>query len=213
MLSEKASYIEEKISATKVLPLYTATNLDYLDKLEKILLANNVPLIEVTFRSDLALDAIRQLAASGRLIVGAGTVRTLEQAQSAIENGAQFIVCPAVVPSVIDYCIKNGIAVFPGTATPTDIQQATSFGLKVVKFFPANIYGGLKAIQALSGPFYDVQFLPTGGIHQGNVNEYLSNEQVIAVGGSFIISEETMALDDGKTADDQLKALMAQING
>lgn len=213
MLSDKAKRIEEMIRATKVLPLYTSTNLDYLDTLERILLSNNVTLIEVTFRSNLAIEAIRHLAASGELIVGAGTVRTIKQAQAAIENGAQFIVCPAIVPSVIDYCLENGVAVFPGTATPTDIQQAISFGLKVVKFFPANIYGGIEAIQALSGPYYDVQFLPTGGIHQDNVKDYLNNKQVIAVGGSFIISEEKIAVDDGKTANEALRNLMSQING
>ena len=140
--------IYRQIEETKLLPLYTATDLSCLERLEEILVKNEVRFIEVTFRSDLALDAIRKLAQSGELIVGAGTVRTLKEAKDAVENGAKFIVSPAIVPDVIEYCIGQDIPVFPGTATPGDIQRATEYGIKVVKFFPADIYGGLKAINA-----------------------------------------------------------------
>lgn len=208
----ETSTIYEQIKKTKLLPLYTATDLSVLPTLEKILVANDVRLIEVTFRSDLAAQAMKQLSASGDLIVGAGTVRSLAEAKLAIENGAQFIVSPAVVPEVIQYCIAQDIPVFPGTATPTDIQQALDFGIHVVKFFPANIYGGLAAIQALSGPFYDVAFLPTGGIDASNVNEYLASDAIIAVGGSFIISEKAIQKDGGLSANQALQALVKQIS-
>lgn len=208
----ETSTIYEQIKKTKLLPLYTATDLSVLPTLEKILVANDVRLIEVTFRSDLAAQAMKQLSASGDLIVGAGTVRSLAEAKLAIENGAQFIVSPAVVPEVIQYCLAQDIPVFPGTATPTDIQQALDFGIHVVKFFPANIYGGLAAIQALSGPFYDVAFLPTGGIDASNVNEYLASDAIIAVGGSFIISEKAIQKDGGLSANQALQALVKQIS-
>lgn len=208
----ETSTIYEQIKKTKLLPLYTATDLNVLPTLEKILVANDVRLIEVTFRSDLAAQAMKQLSASGALIVGAGTVRSLAEAKLAIENGAQFIVSPAVVPEVIQYCLAQDIPVFPGTATPTDIQQALDFGIHVVKFFPANIYGGLAAIQALSGPFYDVAFLPTGGIDASNVNEYLASDAIIAVGGSFIISEKAIQKDGGLSANQALQALVKQIS-
>lgn len=208
----ETSTIYEQIKKTKLLPLYTATDLSVLPTLEKILVANDVRLIEVTFRSDLAAQAMKQLSASGDLIVGAGTVRSLAEAKLAIENGAQFIVSPAVVPEVIQYCLAQDIPVFPGTATPTDIQQALDFGIHVVKFFPANIYGGLAAIQALSGPFYDVAFLPTGGIDASNVNDYLASDAIIAVGGSFIISEKTIQKDGGLSANQALQALVKQIS-
>ncbi len=208
----ETSTIYEQIKKTKLLPLYTATDLSVLPTLEKILVANDVRLIEVTFRSDLAAQAMKQLSASGDLIVGAGTVRSLDEAKLAIENGAQFIVSPAVVPEVIQYCLAQDIPVFPGTATPTDIQQALDFGIHVVKFFPANIYGGLAAIQALSGPFYDVAFLPTGGIDASNVNEYLASDAIIAVGGSFIISEKAIQKDGGLSANQALQALVKQIS-
>lgn len=153
MLANMEHVIYRQIEETKLLPLYTATDLAYLDRLEEILVRNEVRFIEVTFRSSLATDAIKKLAQSGELIVGAGTVRTLKEAKSAITSGAKFIVSPAIVPEVIEYCIKQDVPVFPGTATPRDIQLATEYGIKVVKFFPADIYGGLKAINALSGPF------------------------------------------------------------
>lgn len=203
--------VYKKLGEIKLLPLYTATDLKYLDDLEEILLQNDVPFIEVTFRSNLALDAINKLSQSGKLIVGAGTVRTLEEAKNAIENGASFIVSPAVIPEVIEYCIENEVPVFPGTATPTEIQKVVSYGLNVVKYFPADIYGGLKAIKALSGPFYDVKFLPTGGINADNFMDYVSNDYILAVGGSFIISEKMIKEEGKEKTSNLLKSLVDQI--
>ncbi|WP_086314790.1 2-dehydro-3-deoxyphosphogluconate aldolase/4-hydroxy-2-oxoglutarate aldolase [Enterococcus sp. 7F3_DIV0205] len=204
---EKKELMYQTLADCKLLPLYTATDLSYLPQVEELLLRNELPFIEVTFRSDLALEAIKQLAASGKLIVGAGTVRTLQEARDATSNGAQFIVSPAIVPEVIEFCLERNIPVFPGTATPRDIQQALDFGLHVVKFFPADIYGGLKAIKSLSGPFYDVKFLPTGGIHESNFLEYVNAEEIIAVGGSFILSEK-MIREDVESADEHLQQLV-----
>lgn len=203
--------VYEQLTQTKLLPLYTATDLSYLTKVEEILLENKVPMIEVTFRSELAAEAIKQLSASGKLMVGAGTVRTLAEAKIAIENGAQFVVSPAVVPDVIEYCLEQDVPVFPGTATPRDIQLAADYGINVVKFFPADIYGGLKAINALSGPFYDIKFLPTGGINEENFVEYLENPHVLGVGGSFILSEKIIKEDDGVKMNQILKSLVEQI--
>lgn len=204
--------VYEQLSQTKLLPLYTATDLSYLSVVEEILIENNVPLIEVTFRSELAAEAIKRLAESGKLMVGAGTVRTLAEAKIAVENGAQFVVSPAVVPDVIEYCLDHEVPVFPGTATPRDIQQAADYGLKVVKFFPADIYGGLKVIDALSGPFYDIKFLPTGGINGENFLEYLDNPNVVGVGGSFILSEKVIKEDNGKKMNQLLHSYVQQIN-
>lgn len=192
----------------KLLPLYTATDLSCLPTVEKVLLDNALPLIEVTFRSDLAITAIKNLSKSGKLIVGAGTVKTKAQAVAAIENGAQFIVSPAVVPEVIEYCLRQEIPVFPGVATPNDIQCALDLQLDVLKFFPADIYGGLKAIKALSGPYFEVEFVPTGGISLTNLKDYLSFEKIIAVGGSFILSEEIVKADNGLQAAAILKKVI-----
>ncbi|MGX7109489.1 bifunctional 4-hydroxy-2-oxoglutarate aldolase/2-dehydro-3-deoxy-phosphogluconate aldolase [Facklamia miroungae] len=200
-----------KIEKVKLLPLYTATDLDYLNLLEEILLKNNVPVVEVTYRSDLTGQAINQLARSGKLIVGAGTVRSLDQAKEAVKNGAKFIVSPAVIPAVIKFGIEQNIPVFPGVSTANDIQRATEFGINVVKFFPANISGGLKAINSLSGPYFDIQFLPTGGINLENYLEYLANDHVIAVGGSFIISESILKEENGQKADQALAKIVQSI--
>lgn len=191
-------YLEMK--EKRLLPLYTVTQLDLLPLVEKILVDNQLPLIEVTFRSELAVEAIKILAKSGKLLVGAGTVKTLAQAKAAVESGAKFIVSPAVVPDVISYCQEQQIPVFPGVATPNDIQRAYELGLDVVKFFPADIYGGLKAIKALAGPYFEMEFVPTGGIHQGNLQDYLDFEKILAVGGSFILSEALVAADGGVKA-------------
>lgn len=211
MLANMEHEIYKAIEDVKLLPLYTATDLAYLDRLEEVLVKNDVRFIEVTFRSELASAAIKKLAESGKLIVGAGTVRSLEQAKDAVENGAEFIVSPAVIPAVIEYGIENDIPVFPGVSTARDIQLATEYGIKVVKFFPADISGGLKAINALSGPYYDVRFLPTGGIGPDNYMEYIANENIIAVGGSFIVSESSIKEDDGKTADKVLSEIVKTI--
>lgn len=203
--------IYKEIKKTKLLPLYTAKDLTLLEKLEELLIKNDVKLIEVTYRSNLASAAIKKLAKSGNLIVGAGTVRSLDQAKDAVKNGAKFIVSPALIPEVIEYCIESDIPVFPGVSTAGDIQRATEYGIKVVKFFPANISGGLKAIDALSGPYYDVKFLPTGGINEENYVEYIQNENIIAVGGSFIISESALIKDNGSTADKVLAKIVETI--
>ena len=194
----------QQLATCKLLPLYTATDLRYLPQVESVLVENELPFIEVTFRSQLALPAIKQLAASGNLIVGAGTVRTLKEAQEAVANGAQFIVSPAIVPEVIDFCLANEVPIFPGTATPGEIQRALAYGLRVVKFFPADIYGGLKAIKSLSGPFYDVQFLQT------NFIEYVEAKEVLAVGGSFILSEK-MLQEDEASARQHVQSLLTKI--
>ena len=199
----------QQLATCKLLPLYTATDLRYLPQVESVLVENELPFIEVTFRSQLAF-AIKQLAASGNLIVGAGTVRTLKEAQEAVANGAQFIVSPAIVPEVIDFCLANEVPIFPGTATPGEIQRALAYGLRVVKFFPADIYGGLKAIKSLSGPFYDVQFLPTGGIDETNFIEYVEAKEVLAVGGSFILSEK-MLQEDEASARQHVQSLLTKI--
>lgn len=204
--------IYQKLMATKLLPLYTATDLSYLDLAEQLLIKHDIRFIEVTFRSDLACEAIKHLSKSGELIVGAGTVRTVEEAKKAIENGAKFIVSPAISSSVIEYCLSQDVLIFPGTATPSDIQRAFEYGIKTVKFFPANIYGGLDAINALSGPFGDIKFLPTGGIDETNFMKYLNNENIIAVGGSFIFSESFLIDDNGVKADKILEKLVKKMN-
>lgn len=202
--------LDEQLHSEKLLPLYTVTRLDLLPVLEDVLLEHNIHFIEIAYRSDLATQAIKQLAASNKLIVGAGTVCTVETAKQAIDSGAQFIVMPGIHPDVVRYCQERNIPVYPGAVTPAEIVQAINLGLNVVKFFPANVYGGLTAIKNLAGPFPNIKFVPTGGIDENNFKEYIDNSSILAVGGSFIISEKILALDNGDTARKNLSTILSR---
>lgn len=201
-----------QLKKEKLLPLYTVHNLDLLPLVEDVLLSNNLHFIEVTYRSSLASKAIEYLATSNKLIVGAGTVCDVKTAQDAIEHGAKFIVMPGIYPDVVDYCKQQRVPVFPGAVTPSEIITAINLGLSVVKFFPANIYGGLSAIQNLSGPFPNMLFIPTGGIDISNYVDYIKHPNVLAVGGSFIISEKLIAQDNGLSAKLHLSCLMTKLH-
>ena len=121
------------------------------------------------------------------LLVGAGTVLRIDQVETAIEKGAKFIVSPGFNPKVVSFCVDNGIPITPGISNPTDIEMAIELGLKVVKFFPAEAFGGLKTLKAISAPYGGLQFIPTGGINADNVAEYLAFPKVLACGGSWMV--------------------------
>lgn len=143
---------------------------------------------EITFRTACAKEAIAiGTKAFEDMNIGAGTVITAEQAKSAVQAGARFIVSPGFSDEVARYCTDEKIPYYPGCVTPTEIMRALSYGLNVVKFFPAGVYGGLKAMKALSAPFPQVRFIPTGGVDLSNLKEYLDFDKVYAVGGSFMM--------------------------
>ena len=150
------------------------------------MVAGGIDVMEITFRTAAAPDAIKAVADNcPDMLVGAGTILNLTQCKQAVEMGAKFIVSPGFDAEVVGWCIENGIAVTPGCVTPTEITAAVNMGLKVVKFFPANIYGGLAAMKTLSGPFPGVKFLPTGGVNAANIKEYVDAPFIHAVGGSW----------------------------
>lgn len=143
---------------------------------------------EITFRTACAKDAIAiGTKAFEDMNIGAGTVINAEQAKSAVQAGAKFIVSPGFSDEVARYCTDEKIPYYPGCVTPTEIMRALSYGLNVVKFFPAGVYGGLKAMKALSAPFPQIRFIPTGGVDLSNLKEYLDFDKVYAVGGSFMM--------------------------
>lgn len=143
---------------------------------------------EITFRTACAEEAIALAAkAFPDMNVGAGTVINLEQAKKAVKAGAKFIVSPGLSEEVAIFCKEKGLPYFPGCVTPTEIMKALSLGIEIVKFFPANVYGGLKALKALSAPFPQVKFIPTGGVDLTNLAEFLSFDKIYAVGGSFMM--------------------------
>lgn len=143
---------------------------------------------EITFRTACAKEAIAiGTKAFEDMNIGAGTVINAEQAKSAVQAGARFIVSPGFSDEVARYCTDEKIPYYPGCVTPTEIMRALSYGMNVVKFFPAGVYGGLKAMKALSAPFPQVRFIPTGGVDLSNLKEYLDFDKVYAVGGSFMM--------------------------
>ena len=160
----------------------------------KALLAGGVDVMEITFRTAAAADSIEAVAKEcPDMLVGAGTVITLEQCKNAVARGAKFIVSPGFSEEVVSYCVEHGVAVAPGCVTPTEIMSAMKYGLKMVKFFPANVYGGLKAMKNLSAPFVGMKFLPTGGVNSDNIREYIDAPFIHAVGGSWVCPKADIA--------------------
>ena len=153
----------------------------------KALLAGGVNVMEITFRTAAAAESIKAVAEScPEMLVGAGTVISLDQCKQALECGAKFIVSPGFDEELVSWCVARDVAITPGCVTPTEIMAARKLGLNVVKFFPAGVYGGLKAMKALSAPFGGVKFIPTGGVDAKNLKEYLEAPFVHAVGGSWL---------------------------
>ena len=160
----------------------------------KAMLAGGIDVMEITFRTAAAADSIKAVAQEcPDMVVGAGTVINLEQCKLAVECGAKFIVSPGYDEETVAWCCDNGIPVTPGCVTPTEIMMALKHGLKVLKFFPANVYGGLSAIKSLAGPFGGVKFIPTGGVNQQNLGEFVSNPSIHAVGGSWVCPKADIA--------------------
>lgn len=158
------------------------------------LLAGGVGVMEITFRTAAAPDAIAAVAtACPDMLVGAGTILNLEQCKLAVERGAKFIVSPGFDAEVVAWCVEHNIAVCPGCVTPTEIMAALKLGVNIVKFFPANVYGGLTAMKNLSAPFGSVKFLPTGGVNTANIREYYTAPFIHAVGGSWVCPKADIA--------------------
>ena len=171
-----------------------------LDKVEdaiptaKAMAAGGVDTMEITFRTACAPEAIKAVAENcPDVLVGAGTIINLEQCKLAVEMGAKFIVSPGFSEEVVAWCVENGIPVAPGCVTPTEIMSALKYGLKMVKFFPANVYGGLNAMKNLSAPFVGLKFLPTGGVNSANIKEYIDAPFIHAVGGSWVCPKNEIA--------------------
>lgn len=174
----------------KYIPVVVIKELSETDKILSALKADGINCAEITFRTACAEEAIEYAVKNyPEMSIGAGTVINAEQCRAALKAGTKFIVSPGLSVSVAEVCRENGVPYYPGCVTPTEIMQALELGITTVKFFPANIYGGLKALKALSAPFPQVRFIPTGGVDRGNIDEFLSFDKVIAIGGSFFVKE------------------------
>lgn len=183
-----------------VIPVVSLDRVEAAIPLAEALLNGGLPCAEITFRTAAAEPAIRAISkAFPEILVGAGTILNEEQIERALAAGAKFIVSPGFAAGVVNFCQDKHIPVFPGICTPTDIQAAIETGVTVLKFFPADAFGGLKTLKALSAPFPNVEFIPTGGISAANLGEYLGFKKVLACGGSWMVKSEL--INDGKFAE------------
>ena len=184
----------ERLKNAGIVPVVVLENARDAVPTAQAMLAGGIDVMEITFRTAAAADSIRAVSENcPDMLVGAGTVLNLEQCRLAVKMGAKFIVSPGFDRDVVSYCLENGISVTPGCVTPTEITAAVNMGLKVVKFFPANVYGGLKAMKNLSAPFVGIKFIPTGGVNAANVREYMDAPFIHAVGGSWVCPKAEIA--------------------
>jgi 2-dehydro-3-deoxyphosphogluconate aldolase/(4S)-4-hydroxy-2-oxoglutarate aldolase len=176
----------DALRACRIVPVVKLPNPECAEPLGRALLAGGISCIEVTFRSAAAEEGIRILSRVSGLLVGAGTIRSVEQARAAQRAGARFIVSPGLRADVVRYALAEGIAVSPGVCTPTEVEQALDLGVKVLKFFPAESFGGTGTLKALGAVYPDVPFMPTGGINTKNLLDYLALDNVLCCGGSWL---------------------------
>lgn len=174
----------------KCIPVVVIKELSQTDTILTALKNHGINCAEITFRTACAAEAIEYACKNyPDMNVGAGTVINAEQCEKALAAGAKFIVSPGLSVAVANICKERGVPYYPGCVTPTEIMQALDLGITIVKFFPANVYGGLKALKALSAPFPQVKFIPTGGVNRENIEEFFAFDKVYAVGGSFFVDE------------------------
>jgi 2-dehydro-3-deoxyphosphogluconate aldolase/(4S)-4-hydroxy-2-oxoglutarate aldolase len=184
--------IQNKLEEAYLIPVVVIDDAARAGDAAKALAAGGIKVMEITLRTEAGLDSIERAAkACPDLLVGGGTVLSLEQCRQAVSRGASFIVSPGYDPEIVYYCIKNNIMAVPGCVTPTEITAAMKAGINIVKFFPANVYGGIKAMKALSGPFPHLKFVPTGGVDLNNLAEYVI-PQVFAIGGGWLCDRKAI---------------------
>ena len=196
MRRDKAACLD-KIRKCGVVPVATVDDSGKAADLARAMLRGGIDVIEVTFRTAAAADSIRAISEScPDMLVGAGTVLTLDQCRQAVDCGAGFIVSPGFDPEIVSWCLEREIPVVPGCVTPTEITAAMRMGLEVVKFFPCDILGGLAALKTLSGPFPNIRFIPTSGINMDNVASFVRSPYVFAAGGSWPCPKDAIRSGD-----------------
>lgn len=185
--------ILEELKQNRIIPVVAINDAQDANDLADALVEGGLPVAEITFRTEAALESIQVMSKKGNILVGAGTVLTVDHVKQAYDAGAQFMVSPGFNPKVVQYCMDNDIPITPGVSNPTDIEMGLDFGLEVLKFFPAEAFGGLKTLKAISAPYGMVSFIPTGGINASNLLSYLQFPKVLACGGSWMVKSELIA--------------------
>ncbi len=204
----------EQLSLAGLVPVIKVEDAADAVPLCKALSDGGLPVAEITFRSDAAEEAIRRVHAElPEVILGAGTVLTREQVDRAVNAGATYIVSPGLNADIVKYCQEKEVPIVPGCANPSDIEVALSLGLKTVKFFPAEALGGLPLIKAMAAPYGNVTFLPTGGVNEKNLNEYLSFSKVVACGGSWMVPSDAVNAKDWKRIENLTRSAVTLMLG
>ena len=181
----------------RFIPVVVIKEIEEVDEILPALKSNDINCAEITFRTACAAKAIKLACEKyPEMNIGAGTVINAEQCNEAIDAGAKFIVSPGLSVGVANVCKEKNIPYYPGCVTPTEIIQALELGITTVKFFPANVYGGLTALKALAAPFPQIKFIPTGGVDRSNIDEFLAFDKVAAIGGSFFVKESLEKMED-----------------
>ena len=200
-----------------VVPVVVLNDAKDAAPLAKALCEGGLPCAEVTFRTEAAEESIRIMTEQfPEMLIGAGTVLTIDQVDRAVAAGAKFIVSPGFDPEIVDYCISKGIVVLPGCVTPSEVIQAVKRGLEVIKFFPAEQYGGVATLKALSAAFPKAKFMPTGGVSAKNLADYLGFKKIVACGGSWMVKGDMVAageFDKIKEMTAEAVALVKEIRG
>lgn len=202
--------ILEEIGLYGVVPVIIIDDAESSIPLANALIDGGLPVAEVTFRTKAARESIEKIAKGfPQMLLGAGTILSIDQVSSAVDSGAKYVVSPGFNSKVVEHCVKNNIPIIPGIATPTEIERALEFNLDVVKFFPAEALGGLTYLKAISAPFGNLRFVPTGGIDENNLLVYLQFPKVLACGGSWMVKSE---LIKNKKYDDIKKLTVSAVN-
>ena len=207
----------DKLGTLGVVPVVKIERAEDAIELGRALLAGGLPCAEITFRTAAAEEAIRRISSSlPEIILGAGTVLTVDQADKAVSAGARFIVSPGFNQKVVDWCLRNEIPVTPGVMTPTEIDMALDRGLNILKFFPAEAIGGIAVLKAISAPYGGVKFIPTGGINQNNLADYLALPSVHCCGGSWLVKASLISagkFDEITNLTRDAMSLVRQVRG
>lgn len=190
----------EQIKHYGIVPVVVLEDAKDARPLAKALCEGGLPLAEITFRTEAAAEAIHIMTKEfPDMLIGAGTVLNAEQVDAATQSGAKFIVSPGLNPRTVRYCIDKGIMILPGCSNPSDVELAIENGLEAVKYFPAEQAGGLPMIKAMAAPYSNIQFMPTGGINESNLSDYLSYPKILACGGSWMVKSELIKQGDYET--------------
>ncbi len=203
--------IRDELASQGIIPVVRFEKSEDALPTAEALISGGIEAMEITFRSDAAAESIRSVSERfPQMLLGAGTVRSIEQLEQAVSAGARFLVTPGFNAKVVETAVRRHLPIYPGVVTPGEIEQALEYGLNLLKYFPAESFGGVAGLKALSGPYSDILFIPTGGIGTGNFIDYLKLKNVVAVGGSWLTkNDETGKLDYG-LVESRAKAAVMQ---